>query len=331
MESVVSEIKALISQKSKSETNSDIEIEIGVKNAASENQALELGRSVSYIVGAMLINEGRIVLIKEAKPSCRGKWYFPAGRLNKNESLEEGVKREVLEETGYEFQPTALICVDSLRLYNRWFRFTFVGRITGGKLKSLEEQDKESMEAKWFTKDEVLQLDLRAKDFLPLIDIALNWDKSKKQNPLFSSLPVRKAHDKTFVRVIMISRKCETDDEGAVMQVLVRKLANGVMNLPMVSPNNGDDYLFQTVKSLVTYRDNLLVPHKVHGLISIEHVGKPHGFADGVCFSILAEATEMQCSLPEDFVWHPIRNKQTYNKVIELIKCDGCIKEHFHH
>ena len=328
MDSVVSDLQNLISEECGGDTAVDTELETSPKNENGSGQVLELGRSVCYIVGAVLINEGRVVLIKEAKPSCRGKWYFPAGRLDPNESLVEGVKREVLEETGFEFEPTSLVCVDTLPLYDKWFRFTFVGRITGGKLKTLAEQDKESMEANWFTKDEISQLELRAKDFLPLVDFALKWDESRKENPLFSSLPVKEAHSKILARVVMVARQQTSNEEGADMLVLLRKSARGTLSLPAGHPSFVDYYVFQTVESFIKKQGTLLVPHTVHGLISIEHVGKPHGAADGMCLTLLAEATDVQGTLPDDLIWFPIKNQQTCHKITELIQSGGCIVHH---
>ena len=328
MNSVVSDLQNLIPEECGGDTAVDTEPETSPKNENGSGQVLELGRSVCYIVGAVLINEGRVVLIKEAKPSCRGKWYFPAGRLDPNESLVEGVKREVLEETGFEFEPTSLVCVDTLPLYDKWFRFTFVGRITGGKLKTLAEQDKESMEANWFTKDEISQLDLRAKDFLPLVDFALKWDESRKENPLFSSLPVKEAHSKILARVVMVARQQTSNEEGADMLVLLRKSARGTLSLPAGHPSFVDYYVFQTVESFIKKQGTLLVPHTVHGLISIEHVGKPHGAADGMCLTLLAEATDVQGTLPDDLIWFPIKNQQTCHKITELIQSGGCIVHH---
>jgi len=44
--------------------------------------------NVCYIVAAVVWNEAEeVLLIQEAKASCRGKWYLPAGRVEPNESL----------------------------------------------------------------------------------------------------------------------------------------------------------------------------------------------------------------------------------------------------
>ena len=66
--------------------------------------------------------------------------------------VQEGVKREGLEETGLHFQPTAILTVESQRY---WRRFTFTGCIVGGTLKTTENSDKESLQAKWLCVDKI--------------------------------------------------------------------------------------------------------------------------------------------------------------------------------
>lgn len=55
---------------------------------------------MQIIVGAIIIKDNKILMVKETKKSCYGKWAFPAGHLEENESIIEGVKRETKEETG---------------------------------------------------------------------------------------------------------------------------------------------------------------------------------------------------------------------------------------
>jgi ADP-ribose pyrophosphatase YjhB (NUDIX family) len=51
-------------------------------------------------VGAAIVSEGRVVLIKRRFEPLAGQWSLPGGTLELGETLEAGVAREILEETG---------------------------------------------------------------------------------------------------------------------------------------------------------------------------------------------------------------------------------------
>lgn len=55
---------------------------------------------MEIIAGTIIFKDGKILMVKEAKKECRSKWAFPAGHIEKNETIFEGAKRETLEETG---------------------------------------------------------------------------------------------------------------------------------------------------------------------------------------------------------------------------------------
>lgn len=55
---------------------------------------------MDIIVGTILIKKNRILMVKETKEECYGKWAFPAGHLKEKETIFEGAKRETYEETG---------------------------------------------------------------------------------------------------------------------------------------------------------------------------------------------------------------------------------------
>jgi len=59
------------------------------------------------VVDAIIIRDNKILLVKRGsyngKPiSESGKWALVGGFLDRDENLEEGIKREILEETGWE-------------------------------------------------------------------------------------------------------------------------------------------------------------------------------------------------------------------------------------
>jgi len=55
-------------------------------------------------VGAVIIQHGKVVLVKRRFEPLAGQWSLPGGRLELGETLEAGLAREMLEETGLEVQ-----------------------------------------------------------------------------------------------------------------------------------------------------------------------------------------------------------------------------------
>lgn len=51
-------------------------------------------------VGGVVIVDGRALLIRRGSEPLRGQWSIPGGMLELGESLQQGVARELLEETG---------------------------------------------------------------------------------------------------------------------------------------------------------------------------------------------------------------------------------------
>jgi 8-oxo-dGTP diphosphatase len=51
-------------------------------------------------VGAVVLVEGQVVLIKRRYEPLAGQWSLPGGTLEVGETLEAGAAREILEETG---------------------------------------------------------------------------------------------------------------------------------------------------------------------------------------------------------------------------------------
>ena len=60
-------------------------------------------------IGGVVIEAGRALLIRRSNEPLRGEWSIPGGYLELGESLQEGVARELLEETGLEVRVLDLI------------------------------------------------------------------------------------------------------------------------------------------------------------------------------------------------------------------------------
>lgn len=70
-------------------------------------------------IGGVIIDQGRVLLIRRGSEPLRGEWSIPGGTLEIGETLEEGVARELLEETGIEVRVLEMIEVfDRIYLEN---------------------------------------------------------------------------------------------------------------------------------------------------------------------------------------------------------------------
>jgi 8-oxo-dGTP diphosphatase len=58
-------------------------------------------------VGAIVIKEGKVLLVKRAAAPSRGLWAIPGGSLELGETLQRGAEREILEETGIQIRAGA--------------------------------------------------------------------------------------------------------------------------------------------------------------------------------------------------------------------------------
>ncbi len=56
------------------------------------------------VAAAVFHADGRVLLVKRGRPPGMGNWGLPGGLLDLGESLEDGARREVLEECGLEIQ-----------------------------------------------------------------------------------------------------------------------------------------------------------------------------------------------------------------------------------
>jgi 8-oxo-dGTP diphosphatase len=98
-------------------------------------------------VGAVIVNCGRVLLVRRGTEPLLGHWSLPGGMLELGESLNEGVIREVREETGLEVEPVELIeLLDRIHREDDRIRYHYViadylCRVTGGELLAGSDAD----------------------------------------------------------------------------------------------------------------------------------------------------------------------------------------------
>jgi 8-oxo-dGTP diphosphatase len=122
-------------------------------------------------IGAVVIADARVLLIKRGQPPLRGEWSIPGGVLELAETVRDAAVREVLEETGLTVEPGELLGVfdrvirdDEGRVRYHYVLIDFLCRPVSGEVRAGDDAD----QAGWFTQPEVSQLPL-AKDTAEVI------------------------------------------------------------------------------------------------------------------------------------------------------------------
>ena len=73
-------------------------------------------------VGAVIIDDGRVLLVKRGHPPLAGEWSIPGGVLELGETLRQAAIREAQEETGLTVETTELLGVYDRVLHDQAHR-----------------------------------------------------------------------------------------------------------------------------------------------------------------------------------------------------------------
>jgi len=98
-------------------------------------------------VGAVVVLEGRVLLVCRGREPLKGHWTLPGGLLEVGETLVEGVAREVREETGLLVEPLELVEVldrihhEAGRVRYHYLIADYLCRVTGGELRAASDAD----------------------------------------------------------------------------------------------------------------------------------------------------------------------------------------------
>ena len=110
----------------------------------------------TVIVGGVIERDGKFLLVQEAKEKCRGKWNIPAGHLDSNETIFDGAKREIKEETGCNVELTGVLQIGNRVLEDD----VLVSVIFSTKLldDNITYDSNEILDVKWFTWEELINM-----------------------------------------------------------------------------------------------------------------------------------------------------------------------------
>ena len=114
-------------------------------------------------VGAVIVEQNRVLLIRRGQPPLLGEWSLPGGVLECGETLREAVAREAREETGLVVETDEMLGVyervirdDEGRVRYHYVLIDFLCRPVSGDLNA----GSDAADVRWFTRDELPALNL---------------------------------------------------------------------------------------------------------------------------------------------------------------------------
>ena len=116
-------------------------------------------------VGAVIVQDGKLVLVKRGVEPAKGKWSVPGGAVELGEGVRETAVREAKEECGLDIElvrDTPMDAIDNMiigennRLRYHYVLLQFLARPTGGILRP----DSDVTEVRWVPLEEVDAYDL---------------------------------------------------------------------------------------------------------------------------------------------------------------------------
>jgi len=136
-------------------------------------------------VGAVIIEQNRVLLVQRGREPLKGKWSLPGGMLELGESLSEGVVREVQEETGLVVKVVELVELldrvhresgpDGERVRYHYVIADYLCRVVGGTLQASSDADA----VRWIERAEWNSHSALALDPITIRVIEAGWQRAK--------------------------------------------------------------------------------------------------------------------------------------------------------
>ena len=114
-------------------------------------------------VGAVIVHDNRVLLIRRGQPPLLGEWSLPGGVLECGETLRQATIREAREETGLAVEVGEMLGVyeriilsDNGRVRYHYVLIDYLCRPAGGELMAGTDE----AEVGWFTREQLPALNL---------------------------------------------------------------------------------------------------------------------------------------------------------------------------
>ncbi len=116
--------------------------------------------------GALILNEDDEIFLMKS-PKWENQWLVPGGKVEKGDSMQETVRKEVKEETGLEVEDVELLNVKdggNPDDFSRNTHFIFLNFTCRAENQEVELDQREAVDHTWIDPEEALKSDLDIND-----------------------------------------------------------------------------------------------------------------------------------------------------------------------
>jgi len=132
-------------------------------------------------VGAVVVDQGRVLLVRRGTEPLKGHWSIPGGLVELGERLLDAIVREIAEETGLVVEPVELIeLLDRIHREAERVRYHYViadylCRVVGGALHAASDADA----VRWIERAEWLEPGALGLDPVAVRVIEAGWQRAQ--------------------------------------------------------------------------------------------------------------------------------------------------------
>jgi len=106
-------------------------------------------------VGGVVVKGNDFLLVKRKVEPRKGSWCIPSGGVKLGETIQNAIKREILEETGIEAEVVGVIDLCEFPPYGKDVYITFLTKYRKGEVTPSSDAE----DAKWFSLEEIERLE----------------------------------------------------------------------------------------------------------------------------------------------------------------------------